>query len=166
MLRSLPTRLAAGFTMIELVVVIVILGIIAAVAAPRFFDDRTFMERGYYEELAAAIKYAQKLAVASGCAVRMTINAGGYVANQQSAASGTCNAASNSWTTQVRLADGLVLSGAAPFGVTASPMTIVFDALGRTDLLGDTSIGIGPPSFVTPTYSMTVRAESGFVQAP
>jgi hypothetical protein len=28
------------------------------------------------------------------------------------------------------------------------------------------SIGVGPSSFVTPTYSLTVRADSGFVQAP
>src|SRR5262245_59021419 len=95
----LPSRSAAGFTMIELVVVIVILGIIAAAAAPRFFDDRTFLERGYYEELAAALKYAQKLAVASGCAVQMKVNATDYVANQQNAAAGTCAAGSTNWST-------------------------------------------------------------------
>ena len=61
----------------ELVVVIVILGIVAAFAAPRFFDDRTFLQRGYYEELAAALKYSQKLAVASGCPVRVVDRRGG-----------------------------------------------------------------------------------------
>jgi MSHA pilin protein MshC len=166
MRRSHTVRFAAGFTMIELVVVIVILGIIAAMATPRFFDNRTFVERGYYEELAAALKYAQKLAVASGCAVQMSISPSGYAARQQSAAAGTCAAGSTSWITSVSMSDGRLLSGAAPFGVTASPVTFVFDALGRTDLASDLSIGVGPSSFVTPTYSLTVRADSGFVQAP
>ncbi|HEX5048146.1 MAG TPA: GspH/FimT family pseudopilin [Gammaproteobacteria bacterium] len=157
---------SAGFTMIELVVVIAILGIIAAVAAPRFFDDRTFLERGYYEELAAAIKYAQKLAVASGCAVQMSVSATGYVAHQQAAAGGTCAASSTNWSTNIRMSDGRFLSGAAPFGVTASPATFVFNSLGGTNLGSDLSIGIGPAAFATPTYSVTVRADSGFVQAP
>ena len=164
--RLNPVRSAAGFTLIELVVVIVILGIIAAAAVPRFFDDRTFLERGYYEELAAALKYAQKLAVASGCAVQMSVSANGYAAHQQAVAGGTCAASSTNWSTNIRMSDGRFLSGAAPFGVTASPATFVFDALGSTNLASDLSIGVGPAAFVTPTYSVTVRADSGFVQAP
>ena len=151
---------AAGFTLVELVVVLVILGILAAIAAPRFFDSRTFLQRGYYEELASALKYSQKLAVASGCPVRVTIAAGSYQARQQAAQNGSCDLTDTAWPTTVQLADGQLLSDTSPNGVTTTPaVTMTFDALGRTDLGSDQTISIGP-------FALTVQADSGFVQAP
>ena len=144
----------------ELIVVIMIVGILGAIAMPRFFDNRSFQERGYYENLTAGLKFAQKLAVASGCPVRVQVDAGGYEARQQQALAGRCDPSDTSFSTLVVLADGQALLAVAPSGVTASPnATIVFDALGRTDLVFDQTINVG-------SYALIVRADSGYIDAP
>ena len=139
---------------------IVILGVLAVVAVPRFFDNRAFAARGYYEDLAAALKFAQKVAVASGCAVRVRVDAAGYAAGQQQAVAGRCDPADTTFATPVRLSDGTLLVGTVPAGVAVAPVvTVVFDALGRTNLAGDQVITVG-------TRALTVHAGSGYVAAP
>ncbi len=67
-----------GFTLVELIMVIMIMGILAAVVGPRFFDRKAFDERFYFEEALSAVRYAQKLAIASGCSIEMQLDQDGY----------------------------------------------------------------------------------------
>lgn len=150
---------ARGITLIDVAVVMAAIGILAAVSAPRFFDDRTFLERGYFEELSAALKYAQKIAVASGCPVRVRIDAGGYEARREVDEQAACGAGSGLAGTGVRLTDGSLLAGTSPLGVSASPLTLVFDALGRPNIPTDQSVKVG-------AFELTVRADNGFVEIP
>jgi len=67
-----------GFTIVELILVIVIIGILAAVVGPLFFTRSNFDERFYFEETLSAVRYAQKLAVASGCTIQFSLDQNGY----------------------------------------------------------------------------------------
>jgi MSHA pilin protein MshC len=57
-------RVAGGFTVIELVVVIALVGILAFVALSRMSSSDAFAHRSAADELAGALRYAQKRAIA------------------------------------------------------------------------------------------------------
>ena len=154
---SRVTRLdTCGYTVVELVTVIVILAILAAIAGPRFFGTRVFSERGYASEVASALRYAQKIAVGSGCNVRFAITASGYSAMQQPVSGNRCDAASGVWSTTVRRPDGSALSGAPPADANVSAgATMIFDGKGAI-VSGATNLTVG-------AYTLAVDAASGFV---
>jgi MSHA pilin protein MshC len=145
-------RRQTGFTMVELITCIVILGIMAVAIGPKFIGNQTFAERGYTDEVAAALRYAQVVAVASGCDVRVTLTTTSYQAMQP--ATSACGGA---WSTAVTRVDGGTLMGTAPNGVTLGPATqITFDAQGRI-------VGGAPPVLSNPGFTLTVNPISGFV---
>lgn len=149
-----------GYTIVEVVLVIVILAVLATVAGPRFFNNSAFDERGYYDELVSALRYAQKVAVASGCRVRVNIAATTFSLAQQAATGGHCDPTDASYPLPVRLSTGELMSGTAPDGVSAAPtMSLVFDALGRTNLASNQVFTVG-------ARALTVQADSGLVVTP
>lgn len=72
-----PTRIS-GFTLIELIMVIVLLGALSIFVAPRFFQRTSFDSLAYEQELRSAIRFAHKLSIASGCEVQVALTVNSY----------------------------------------------------------------------------------------
>lgn len=66
-------RRARGFTLIELVAVLVLAGLLATFAVSRFFQRDTFDARSFADQVTNIVRYGQKLAVAQNRAVYVHI---------------------------------------------------------------------------------------------
>jgi len=149
---------AAGFTLVELVTTLIIIGILSALTLPRMFDNQAFGQRGYIDEIAFALRYAQKIAVASECPVEVTIGVATYSALQRARdpVANTCDPA-GVWNVPVLRADGSPLNGTAPSNVLSAPATVVtFDATGAL-------IGGAPPQLTVGAFTLNVTAATGMV---
>lgn len=69
-----------GFTLTELVVVIIVTAILAVAIGARFLSRSTFEARGTFDQAQALVRYAQKVAIAQRRAVFVVLSAGSLAA--------------------------------------------------------------------------------------
>jgi MSHA pilin protein MshC len=84
-------RTPRGFTLVELIVTMIIIGIMAVAVLPRFADRSAFEERGFRDETLALLRWAQKSAVAQRRAVCAALNDNGVALTIASAAGDTAD---------------------------------------------------------------------------
>ncbi|MDM7323015.1 MAG: GspH/FimT family pseudopilin [Gammaproteobacteria bacterium] len=148
-----PCASLRGFTLIELVMVMLLLGMLAIVALPRF-NDAGFREYGYAEETLSALRYARQTAIAGNAHITVQFSADAFrvCRGDTCPGNGYLNnpAVGQPW-------DGSAKNrGRAPEGVSivTTLAAVTFDGLGRPHTSGSLTIG---------SHTLTIEPETGYV---
>lgn len=105
--------------MIELITVVVLLSILGVAALGRMDNLDSYGERSYYLDTLNAVRYAQKLAISTGCNVQVSLASGRYDLFQGRTG---CTDSTNVDRPVVHPADrSQNYAAVAPSGVTISP---------------------------------------------
>lgn len=130
-----------GFTLVELITVMVIVGIMAVAVLPRFFTVSEFEDRGSVDQVKSILRFAQKTAIAQRRNISVTISTAG-----ESNCTTTLTGAS--LTCQVKS--------------TVAATTVYFNALGQpvdaggVALIADNMLNVGGTD-------ITIEKETGYV---
>lgn len=156
-----PARLHSGFTLVELTLVIVLLGIVSVLVAPRFFDLSVFQARGYYDEALAATRFAHKYAIATGCNARIQFSAGGYAVTRADTCQGLAfgPGVPNPST-------GASFGNAPPSGIVVSDADVYFDGAGRPRDPASGALLTAPTNVSIDSRTLRIEAESGYAHSP
>ena len=144
--QKLNLAIQRGFTMIELITVIIIIGIVGAMAAPMFFNNSDFQSRAAADQVRAALKFGQKMAIAQRTSVSVTITA--------PSASSNCNPVAVPVTCQI--------SNAVSLNQTLQS-SVTFDALGKPYYNGTTPLGSTNNTITVGGTIITIEPETGYV---
>jgi MSHA pilin protein MshC len=145
-----------GFTLIELIMTMVIIGILAVAVVPRFVGTSVFQSRGFADQVQATLRYAQKEAIAQhrNVCVAVTASAIGLKVASLDGAASACD------TNLVLPGQTTNIIGVPSASITLSPAaSFNFDALGSTPAKQIFTISGA-------TNNIVVEAQTGYVHSP
>lgn len=158
-------RRRCGFTLVELVVTMIVIGILAVTVLPRFSLLKGYDEVGYRDKVKATLEFARKTAVAQRRHTCATLGSNGLKLtvdlNIPESYAGGCPANLLLLPSRDTKYCGSAASGneiCAPSGVTlAGTATLIFSPLGRP------AAGASYTVKGDSTTTITVEAETGYV---
>jgi MSHA pilin protein MshC len=142
-----------GFSLVELVVVLVLVGVLAVVAMAKFAERAGFEARGYFDQAQALTRYAQKAAIAQRRTVFVMVNAGSLAACFDA---GCLEPVKDPGT-----GGALLIPAATGVAVGLAPSSFSFDGLGRPVPDGPYSVSVSVSG--GGSSSFTVERETGYV---
>ena len=150
-----------GFTFVELVLVLTIAGVLAAVMGPRMVDRTAFQTHGGAAEIRTALRYAQKLALAKNREVCVTTSPTGLALRFENPVVTGVTACNQ---VVVRLGDTppatYTVTLPAGINLTSVPANFSFDSQGRPNPNAIVSLTVGTVGGSAP---VTVEPDTGYV---
>lgn len=140
-----------GFTMVELILVIAVAGILAAVAMPRMIGRTSFDTRGFADELSATVRFAQKLAVAQRTTVFVRLTASDATLCYDAACVTPAPGPGGEKPYTVSAPGGVAIA--------SSLAALAFDAGGRPNIAAPLAIQVNGSG----THTIRVERETGYV---
>jgi MSHA pilin protein MshC len=148
---------ARGFTLVELIMVLVMLGVLAVFAAPRAFNRNDFDARGFHDQTLGVLRFAQKTAIAQRRAVCVVFTANSLTLTI---------AATEAVTTCANPLNGptgaATLTAPANVSYTTTPTAFRFDGLGQP-LTGTNTPAPQTINVANATGTISVEAATGYV---
>jgi MSHA pilin protein MshC len=151
-----PPSRQRGFTLVELIIVITVLGILSFVAAARLIDNDAARARGFADRLESTLQQAHKQAIAQRRLVYVNLDA---VSGRVRA----CFDAAAACSQPLAAPSGGALDITAPAGValTSAAAQFSFDALGRPSLGATTILNVTGGSS---SHAVSIERDSGYVR--
>lgn len=157
----------SGFTLIELIVVMLLLGIVSVFVLPRVLTSGDIDPFGFHNETLAYLRYAQKTAIAQRRTIcvgftvsSMTLNMSSTAATLNCSASGTLiGPKGESGTVTLNARTGVT------FNSSSMPTAFYFDALGQPITVAGTGAAQATQTFQIAGVpkTITIEATTGYV---
>jgi MSHA pilin protein MshC len=148
---------AAGFTIVELVVVMVIIGALAAIGIPRLMGDKTSEAAVFGDQVASGLRRAQKIAMGHRRVVSASVGPKAVVLRVSG---------SGGWIALNGVSDDDYATTDSELTVTTKPLffqpdgRVTQDAAGATAWAGHLDVTVGTTVFRT----INVQGTTGYVE--